>query len=433
MTENTGNNNFITRVVSFFKNNILVCFFLALGIFLAVTSGNPLSSIGYDVSSRFFRNILLIAALVLPIMSGVGLNFGITLGAMGAQLAFVLLMIFGIADQTFSIVYWILLTIVISGICGRLLALLFNKTKGHEMIAGLLVGFFSNGIYMFILMVLFGDIFKLDVEGLVISSGLPIKATLDLPAALSGVMDNSLPIAYFFVAIIAFIAALVYGILSMVLGLRKATDADCKRKLINKTVVRIVAAIAVFAFCMLTPPVRKMLMSLNLPAATAIFSFVILYLVYRLMQSKLGHDFVSIRNDRRIAASVGINVDSTRTKAIVLSTILAGIGQILYIQNLGTLNTYVMHNNVAMFSIAAILIGGATVKTANIKNVLIGNLIFQLIYGCAPNASKVLMGNTQIGEYFRVFLCYAIISIAIVSYAIKEVDTAKKRGQGLIG
>ncbi len=431
MTENTGNNSFMTRVVAFFKNNILVCFFLALGIFLAVSSGNPLYSIGNDVSSRFFRNILLIAALILPIMSGVGLNFGITLGAMGAQLAFVLLMIFGIANQTLSMVYWILLTIVISGICGRLLAWLFNKTKGHEMIAGLLVSFFSNGIYMFILMVLFGDVFKLDVDGLVISAGLPIKATIGLPEALYGVMDNSLPIAYYFVAIIAFIAALVYFIISMVLGLRKTTDADLKKKLMTGTAVHVVTAIAFFAFCMLAPPVKSMLMSMDLPTATAIFSFVVLYLIYRLMQSKLGHDFISIRNDRRIAASVGINVDSTRTKAIVLSTILAGIGQILYIQNLGTLNTYVMHNNVATFSIAAILIGGATIKTANIKNVLIGNLIFQIIYGCAPNASKVLMGNTQIGEYFRVFLCYAIISTAIVSYAIKEAAAAKKRGQGV--
>ena len=140
-------------IVGFLKNNSMVLIFLVLAVFLGVSSGSSPSALGADASSRFFRNILLIAALVLPIMSGIGLNFGITLGAMAAEFSLVVIMILQIDNQPLSIVYWIIVTVIISAVCGKLLAVLFNKTKGHEMIAGLLVGFFANGIYDLLLMV----------------------------------------------------------------------------------------------------------------------------------------------------------------------------------------------------------------------------------------------------------------------------------------
>lgn len=420
----------ISRIAVFFKENAVISFFLVFALVMMYFSKTPLNAIGSDVSSRFFRNILLITALILPIMSGVGLNFGITLGAMGAQLALVLIMILGIDDKPLSIVYWFLLTIIISAICGRLLAVLFNKTKGHEMIAGLLVGFFANGIYEFILMVLCGDILKIDVKGLVLSKGLPIKATIDLSNTLSGYMDNSFPVAYYYIAYIAAISAVVYFIVKMVKTLVKSNKEEEKRSQVIKSVAGIVIVVAVMVFCLNNAAIRKMFVTVDFPLVTAAFSVVVIFAVSRIMRSKVGHDFISVRNDRYIAASVGIDVDKSRTKSIVLSTVIAGLGQMLYIQNLGTLNTYVMHNSVAIYAIAAILIGGATVKSANVRNVLVGNLLFQIIYGCAPNAAKILMGNTQIGEYFRVFLCYAIIAVAIVSNAMQDTAAAKKRSRG---
>ena len=419
---NENKKNIGNQWITFLMSNAMVCFFLVLTIFLACFSGNSLTSLWSDASVRFFRNILLIAALILPIMSGVGLNFGITLGAMAAELSLVILMILQIDNQPLSIVYWIILTTFISAICGQLLSMLFNRTKGHEMIAGLLVGFFANGIYDLLLMVVCGDILKIDVNGLALQKGLPIKATIGLSDSLNMVMDQSFPMAALLV---------VYFAGKLVLGLKKVNDESDRRQLMIKNTAGIGITLLAFLFSMNNRAVRKVLVSVDFPTVTAVFSIVVLWSVYRLMQSKLGHDFVSVRNDRRIAASVGINVDKSRTKAIVLSTIIAGFGQILYIQNLGTMNTYLMHNSVGTYAIAAILIGGATVKSANIKNVLIGNILFQIIYGCSPNTAKILMGNSQLGEYFRVFLCYAIIAIAIVSNAVQEVSAAKKKAQNV--
>ena len=200
----------VLRITKILKDNIVVLFFLVFTIFMVINAGSPMVSWGLDASSRFFRNILLITALILPIMSGVGLNFGITLGAMAAQLALVLIMILQIDNQPLSIVYWAVLTVIISIVCGKLLALLFNKTKGHEMIAGLLVGFFANGIYEFLLMVLCGDILKIDVNGLVVKKGEAIKATVSVSDGLTGVLDNAFPIAYYYIAYLILIIAVVY-------------------------------------------------------------------------------------------------------------------------------------------------------------------------------------------------------------------------------
>ena len=70
-----------------------------------------------------------------------------------------------------------------------------------------------------------------------------------------------------------------------------------------------------------------------------------------------------------------------------------------------------------MFSIAALLIGGSSVSRASIANVFVGVVLFHLIFIVAPMAGKNLMGQAQIGEYFRVFVSYGIIAIALVLHA----------------
>ena len=71
------------------------------------------------------------------------------------------------------------------------------------------------------------------------------------------------------------------------------------------------------------------------------------------------------------ARAAGIPVERTRILAIIISTVLAGIGQIIFLQNLGTINTTSSHEQIGMFSIAALLIGGASVTKASIPNVIV--------------------------------------------------------------
>ena len=71
-----------------------------------------------------------------------------------------------------------------------------------------------------------------------------------------------------------------------------------------------------------------------------------------------------------VARAAGIKVEHTRIVSIVISTVFAGYGMIIYLQNIGTLNTYKrLAMQIGMFSVAALLVGGATVSQAKIRNV----------------------------------------------------------------
>lgn len=89
-----------------------------------------------------------------------------------------------------------------------------------------------------------------------------------------------------------------------------------------------------------------------------------------------------------IARAAGINVDRTRVLAIVISTVLAGFGQIIYLQNIGTMNTYNSHEQIGMFSIAALLIGGASAVKASIPNAITGIILFHMMFIISPVAGK---------------------------------------------
>ena len=64
----------------------------------------------------------------------------------------------------------------------------------------------------------------------------------------------------------------------------------------------------------------------------------------------------------KVAAASGIDVDKTRIIAIILSTIMASWGQIIFLQNIGNFTTYSSHEKVGLYAVAAILVGGASTK-----------------------------------------------------------------------
>ena len=113
---------------------------------------------------------------------------------------------------------------------------------------------------------------------------------------------------------------------------------------------------------------------------------------------------------------------------IVLSTVLAGLGQIISLQNIGSFATYSAHDTVATYAIAALLVGGATVKQAKVHNVFLGLLLFHALFIVAPQAGNQIFGNPVYGEYFRVFVSYGVIAMALI---LNAVQTRKLRQQRL--
>jgi simple sugar transport system permease protein len=56
------------------------------------------------------------------------------------------------------------------------------------------------------------------------------------------------------------------------------------------------------------------------------------------------------------------------------------------------------------------------VARATLPNVFVGVILFHLMFVVSPMAGKYLIGEAQLGEYFRVFVSYGIIAVSLVLY-----------------
>ena len=162
------------------------------------------------------------------------------------------------------------------------------------------------------------------------------------------------------------------------------------------------------------------MITFGLVALLCLFNIVI-------MRTKLGQQFRAVGQNGTVANASGINVDHVRVIATIFSMVLAGWGQLIFVQNMGAFQTYGAHGQVGLYAGAAILVGGASVVRATNAQALLGCVLFHLLFILAPAAGKNLFGDAAIGEYFRVFLCYGVIAVALVMHAWSAKAGTKKR------
>ena len=127
-----------------------------------------------------------------------------------------------------------------------------------------------------------------------------------------------------------------------------------------------------------------------------------------------------------VASASGIKVARTRIIATIISTVIASWGQIIYLQNMGLVNTYTSHEQVGTYAVAALLVGGASIKKATIGQVFLGALLFHILFFTMPLAGLHLFSDAQIGEYFRVFISYGVIAVSLALYAWNQTTDKKK-------
>ena len=169
---------------------------------------------------------------------------------------------------------------------------------------------------------------------------------------------------------------------------------------------------------------------IEIPLATFLVIALFCVFIVWFRRTKLGQDMRASGEDMAVAHAAGIPVMRTRVISIIISTVLACYGQIIFLQNVGTMNTYNSHEQAGVFAIASLLVGGATVARASIFNVFAGVVLFHLMFVVSPMAGKYLVGDAQIGEYFRVFVSYGIISLALVLHAWRRhADKVRARAE----
>ena len=359
--KNMLNNN--GGVLGLIRNNSVPLMFILICAIFIPLSGFSGSYLLNEIMTRLGRNAFLILSLLIPIMAGMGLNFGRTLGAMAGEIGLILVadwQIWGIPGLILAAIISIPISILLGLMCGKLL----NRAKGREMITSYIISFFVNGLYQLVVLYMMGPIIPIAHNTLKLPRGYGIRNTVSL------------------------------------LPMRQSIDN----------------ALAIYVG------------GVKIPVLTLIIIALACLFIIWFRKTKLGQDMRAVGQDMEVARDAGINVERTRIISMVISTVFAGFGMIIYLQNLGNFPTYSAHTNVGMFCIAALLVGGASVEKASIGNVFLGVILFHTMFIVAPSAGTKIAGDSMIGEYFRVFVSYAVITVALVMYEAK-----KRKSQSLMG
>lgn len=404
------------------RNNIVTIMFIVLCAICMAFSGYTPSYVLYELFGRLSRNMFIVLSLIIPIIAGMGINFAITIGAMAAQIACILVLEWGVPGIG-GLALTALLTVPLASVFGFFIGKLLNKMKGQEMIGGMILGYFANGLYQLLCLFIFDNIIPINNPNLTITGSSGIANTMDLTrdGGMAGTLERlwRLPAnqaALVFAAVIAVIL-----IISYVRSHRK-----------NARVLAIqLAALVVAAAVMQLEAVKSLFSMVQIPMATFGIVALLCLMNVAIMRTRLGQQFRAVGQNRVVANAAGINVDRVRIIAIVISTVLAGWGQLIFVQNMGAFQTYGAHEQVGLYAGAAILVGGASVVRATNTQALIGTVLFHLMFILAPAAGKNLFGDAAIGEYFRVFICYGVIAVALVMHAWSE-NARKKRPESAL-
>ena len=245
---------------------------------------------------------------------------------------------------------------VLSVLFGFLVALLLNKARGNEMIVSIMIGQLSSVIYQFIFMVAYGTVIHPLNTDILLERGIGVRSMLDAKN-ISEVFEKILPF-----------------------------------KFEGKTYTLF--------------PVLIIL----------VFSLILFYL----QRAKIGVLAKAVGSNLSHANTLGIKSNRVRSICIIISTVFAAMSQIMLIGDFGTINVYTGHLGLDTFAAAAILVGGASIKEARMRNCFVGVILFHALFITSPMAGQNLFNKPSVGEYFRSFLAYGVIVIAIIMNLRKE-------------
>ena len=241
-------------------------------------------------------------------------------------------------------------SVALSVVFGALVAMLLNRARGTEMIVSIMIGQLSSVIYQFVFMVCYGTVLHPRNESILLDTGVGVRNMLDVA-----------PLKQVFISVLPFtLDGKVYSLLPLF----------------------IIAA----------------------------FTLLLLYL----QRTRLGVLAKAVGSDMDNANLLGIDSNRIRMLCIILSTVFAAMSQIITVGDFGTVLVYTGHLGIDTYAAAAILVGGATIREAKFRNCFLGVVLFHTLFITSPMAGQNLFNNPSVGEYFRSFLAYGVIVIAIV-------------------
>lgn len=359
----------------FLGRNIVPIIFIVVSTIMAPLSNYSAGHIVQEVVTRLGRNTFMVLSLLIPLIAGMGINFGLALGGFAAQIALILVTDWGVTGAS-GMFLSMLLSIPISILFGIFSGYLLNNAKGREMITSYVLTFFMIGVYQIIVLFGMGNI-------------IPISDWNNDPEIL----------------------------LSRGFGIRNTISLDGVKYSFDKLVDKLFGV-----------PIN--IAGINIPVFSLLLVAVLCFVTWWFRRTKLGQEVRAVGQDIEVSAASGINVNRTRIISMVISTVLAGFGQLIYLQNIGVMTVYTGANQMALYAAAALLVGGATASKAGIPRVIVGTGLFHLMYIVVPLAGVTIFSMSAIADKFREFIEFSVVALALV---LNAWNVKKEKEQALFG
>ncbi len=330
---------------------LIITAFLLFLMVVAFATGLPMGQIFSAMLTRFGMNTLLVLALIPTIVSGTGPNFGLPLGVICGLIGTTLAIELDLRGFA-AFFFAVGVSIPMGAFVGWLYGLLLNRVKGQEMTVGTYMGFSIVSIMcIFWLMAPYTSKEMVWPYG-----GDGLRNTIVLDGRMAQLLDN-------------------FWAFSIPLGGGQM---------------------------------------LRVPTGLLLLTIVCCVLLWLFLRTKVGVAMQIVGSNPRFAESSGLVVNKYRIIGSVVSCAMAAAGIVVYSQSYGFIQLYQAPLYMAMYSVSAILIGGATLQRATIAQALVGTFLFNALLVIAlPVANEVM--TSDISEIMRV-----IISNGIILYALSR-------------
>lgn len=343
---------------SFGLPRIIIISFFLLMLAIAAPLGLSVPNLLGDTIRRWAMYGILVLAMVPAVQCGIGLNFGISLGIVAGLLGATLSIELAISNPWLAILVAMLIAVGLGALIGIGYGLVLNKVKGSEMTVSTYVGFSAIAFMNMIWL------------------ALPFKSgELIWPIGQQG-MRNTISLGSSFGEVLN--DFLFFSIGDEVTGL-------------------------------------------PIPTGLIFFFLLICFVVYLFMRSKPGLAMSAAGANPAFTKASGINVDKMRILGTAISTALAAMGIIVYAQSYGFLQLYNAPMMMGFHSVAAVLIGGASVNKAKISHVILGAFLFQGILAVALPVANKILPEGNLSEVLRI-----VISNGIILYALSKTKGGNK-------
>ena len=457
--------DYLKKIRNFLIDNIVTLIFvifMAFGFY--ASDGITVSSFLSDVLTRFFRNGLLVISLIIPVIAGLGLNFGIVVGALAGILAIIPIRYIALNPANTlalggigGLMLCFLIALPLAMLFGYLTGKLYNRTRGQELIASLIVGYFAEGLFLILVLILIGTLIPVAPNHPMIIpfTNIGVRTSIDMgqhpslirnpeleTAGMKYAMDYLWRIEFLYALILLAVGLLAYLIIRRILTKKNPaiTRSSKGSFILGCAVCGVLILLGLHGILLpgglifrfggggsFAIPASPLLGVGEIPVVTGLVIVAFCLFTAYFTKTKLGQDCRSVGQNQHIAKVAGINVDRTRIIATMISTVFASWGMIIFLQNMGTISTYTSHRQIGFNSVAALLVGGATAAKASVKNALLGLLLFHAMFIVSPSIGRYFSGDEGVGEYTRSFMVYGVIALALGLYIWKEKNAAKNK------